>query len=276
MNFISRKPFDPSLHKLTDESVYRNRGLQRREFLAEMGRSSLGLGAAGLLLGGSLPGCGQHKPDEQKLKAAAQVDIPKAAQSHYPAKRNPVFEYGRDETDQQAAAIYTNFYEFSTSKQTYLYVDDFKPTLAVKYPLAPGQLVGVIEIVKKSEFTDFRGQDVAAGVYTLRYGQQPVDGNHVGTSDLADFLLAIPAKLDTDPALLKMSEAMHKLSAKTAGSNHPAIFSLLPPKADEKTPALTHDSSKHFWILSITADGKAGDAAIKIPLRVVMVGVSEG
>ena len=128
MNFISRKPFDPSLHKLTDESVYRNRGLQRREFLAEMGRSSLGLGAAGLLLGGSLPGCGQHKPDEQKLKAAAQVDIPKAAQSHYPAKRNPAFEYGRDETDQQAAAIYTNFYEFSTSKQTYLYVDDFKPT----------------------------------------------------------------------------------------------------------------------------------------------------
>jgi len=153
---------------------------------------------------------------------------------------------------------------------------DFKPSLAVKYPLTPGQLVGVIEIVKKSEFTDFRGQDVAAGVYTLRYGQQPVDGNHVGTSDLADFLLAIPAKLDTDPALLKMSEAMHKLSAKTAGSNHPAIFSLLPPKADEKTPALTHDSSKHFWILSLTADGKAGDAPIKIPLRVVIVGVSEG
>ena len=153
---------------------------------------------------------------------------------------------------------------------------DFKPSLSVKYPLTPGQLVGVIEVVKKSEFTDFRGQDVAAGVYTLRYGQQPVDGNHVGTSDLADFLLAIPAKLDTDPALLKMSEAMHKLSAKTSGSNHPAIFSLLPPKPDEKTPALTHDSGKHFWILSLTADGKAGDAAVKVPLRVVIVGVSEG
>ncbi len=153
---------------------------------------------------------------------------------------------------------------------------DFKPSLSVKYPLTPGQLVGAIEIVKKSEFTDFRGQDVAAGVYTLRYGQQPVDGNHVGTSDLADFLLAIPAKLDTDPALLKMSEVLHKLSAKTAGSNHPAIFSLLPPKADEKTPTLTHDSGKHFWILSLTADGKSGNAAIKVPLRVVIVGVSEG
>ena len=153
---------------------------------------------------------------------------------------------------------------------------DFKPSLSVKYPLTPGQLVGAIEVVKKSEFTDFRGQDVAAGVYTLRYGQQPVDGNHVGTSDLADFLLAIPAKLDTDPALLKMSEAMHKLSAKTSGSNHPAIFSLLPPKPDEKTPALTHDTGKHFWILSLTADGKSGDAAVKVPLRVVIVGVSEG
>ena len=122
MNFISRKPWDPSLHRLTDESVYRNRGLHRREFLA-----SLGLGSAGLLLGGSLPGCG-HKPDEKKLKAAAEVAIPKASHDLYPAKPNPAFEYGRDETPQQAAAIYTNFYEFSTSKQTYLYVEDFQPT----------------------------------------------------------------------------------------------------------------------------------------------------
>lgn len=153
---------------------------------------------------------------------------------------------------------------------------DFKASSNVKYPLAPGQLVGALEVVKKSEFTDFRGQDVAAGVYTLRYGQQPVDGNHVGTSELYDFLLAIPAKLDTDPATLKMSEAMHKLSAKTAGSNHPAIFSLLPPKADEKTPALVHDNGKEFWILSLTADGKSGNAEVKVPLRVVIVGVSEG
>lgn len=153
---------------------------------------------------------------------------------------------------------------------------DFKPSLSVKYPLAPGQLVGVLEVVKQSEFTDFRGQDVAAGVYTLRYGQQPVDGNHVGTSDLYDFLLAIPAKVDTDPAPLKMAEAMHKLSAKTAGSNHPAIYSLLPPKSDEKTPALQHESSKEFWILSLSADGKAGNAVIKVPLRVVVVGRSEG
>jgi hypothetical protein len=151
---------------------------------------------------------------------------------------------------------------------------DFKPTLSVKYPLAPGQLVGAMHVVKKSEFTDFRGQEVPAGVYTLRYGQQPVDGNHVGTSDLADFLLAIPAASDVDPATPKSPQDLFPLSAKTAGSNHPAIYSLLPPKADDKTPSLTHE--KEFWVLRLTAEGKSGDTAVKVPLRVVIVGVSEG
>lgn len=153
---------------------------------------------------------------------------------------------------------------------------DFKPSSNVKYPLVPGQLVGVLEVVKKSEFTDFRGQDVAAGVYTLRYGQQPVDGNHVGTSELYDFLLAIPAKLDVDPSTLKMSEAMHKLSAKASGSNHPAIFSLLPSKAEDKAPSLSHDKGKHFWILNLAADAKAGEKSVTVPLKMVIVGVSEG
>ena len=151
---------------------------------------------------------------------------------------------------------------------------DFKPTLAVKYPLAQGQLVGVLEVLKKSEFTDFRGQEVAVGVYTLRYGQQPVDGNHVGTSDLSDFLLAIPAQSDTDPVTPASAQDLFKLSAKTAGSNHPAIYSLLPPKPDDNPPSLTHE--KELWVLRLSADGKSSSGAIKVPLRLVIVGVSEG
>lgn len=118
MNFISRKPWDPLLHTLTDESVYRSRAYHRREFLA-----SLGFAAGSMALG-----CGEHKPNEEKLKAAATIDVPEASKEIYPAKRNELFEYGRDETPQQTAAIYTNFYEFSLSKQTYLYVDRFQPT----------------------------------------------------------------------------------------------------------------------------------------------------
>jgi len=123
MHFFSRKPWDPSLHRLTDESIYRNRGQHRREFLA-----SLGLGSAGWLATGMLSGCGEHKPDVEKLKAAADVPVPTASKENFPAARSDRFEYGRDETKKEDAAVYTNFYEFTTSKQTYLHVDDFKPT----------------------------------------------------------------------------------------------------------------------------------------------------
>jgi len=124
MNYISRKSWDPSVHRLTDEGVYRNRSQHRREFLA-----SLGMGSAGLLASSMFAGCGEHQADVAKLKAAANVPAPKDSQQIYPAKRNAAFEYGRAETSQQAAAIYTNFYEFAPlSKQSYLYVDRFTPT----------------------------------------------------------------------------------------------------------------------------------------------------
>ncbi|HUG90680.1 MAG TPA: hypothetical protein VML55_07605, partial [Planctomycetaceae bacterium] len=73
----------------------------------------------------------------------------------------------------------------------------FKPTLNVKYPFTPGQLIGALRVLEGTTFTDFRGQEITPGLYTLRYGQQPQDGNHIGTSDLADFLLALPAESDT-------------------------------------------------------------------------------
>jgi methionine sulfoxide reductase catalytic subunit len=152
MHFISRKPWDPSQHRLTDESIYRNRSLLRREFLASLGRGSAGLMAGGLMAGSMLPGCNEAKPNLEKLEAAADIPIPRASKEIYPAPRNDRFEYGRGvilsaggkaiaysemndprlasrgETNQQDAAVYTNFYEFATSKQTYLYVDDFQPT----------------------------------------------------------------------------------------------------------------------------------------------------
>lgn len=150
----------------------------------------------------------------------------------------------------------------------------FKPSLTVKYPLTAGQLVGALE-VKAAEFTDFRGQPVKAGVYTLRYGLQPQDGNHVGTSETSDFLLAIPAAGDTDPALIKIPNLM-KRSAKATGSNHPAIFSLLPPGESVEKPTLAHEAGKELWILEFAAEGKQGDAAAKVPFKLVVVGKSEG
>lgn len=151
---------------------------------------------------------------------------------------------------------------------------DFSPTLAVKYPLAPGQFVGVLQVTGKTTFTDFRGQEIGEGLYTLRYGQQPMDGNHIGTSELRDFLLALPVKIDGEPAPIKIEDTLHTQSAKAAGSTHPAIYSLLPAEKTDKAK-LTHDEDKDFWILSVTAEGRAGEKAVKLPLRIVVIGLSE-
>lgn len=148
---------------------------------------------------------------------------------------------------------------------------NFKPTLSVKYPFAPGELLGVLQVQAKSKYTDFRGQEIKAGVYTLRYGQQPEDGNHVGTSDLADFLLAIPAAMDTDPKPIEKFDALSQRSAKTAGSTHPAIFSLLPSEKPAEKPTLTHNAAKEHTMLSTTISAKGGT---KVALRMVVIGKS--
>jgi hypothetical protein len=148
----------------------------------------------------------------------------------------------------------------------------FKPTLNVKYPFTPGQLIGAMRIPEKSQFTDFRGQNIAAGVYTIRYGQQPEDGNHIGTSETADFLMAIPAKVDTDPKPVSGPDQLAESSAKSVQSTHPAIFSLLPVEKPADKPTLTHDEDNEFWIVSLTVDAKAKNKSVKLPLRFVVFG----
>lgn len=151
----------------------------------------------------------------------------------------------------------------------------FSATLNVNYPLTPGQLVGAIRVPEGVTFHDFRGQEIKGGVYTLRYGRQPEDGNHIGTSDLYDFLLALPAKVDTGTKPLDPFSDLPSKSAETAGSTHPAIFSLLPQKDVKKSGVINHDEDRDFWIVDLIADGTAGDKAVTVPMRIVAVGRSE-
>ena len=153
---------------------------------------------------------------------------------------------------------------------------DFEATAAVRYPFAPGQLVGVLSVPKRADFLDFRGNKLEAGTYTLRYGRQPTDGNHIGTSDLADFLVAIPAEQDADPAVIDDPAKLAELSAAASGTAHPAILSLQPAEAAAEAATLTHDAEREFWVLQLNAAVTRGDQAEQLPLRLIVVGVSEG
>ncbi len=141
---------------------------------------------------------------------------------------------------------------------------DFSPTLSILYPLESGSLVGAVHFPRKA--ADFRGQDIHSGVYTLRYGQQPVDGNHVGTFDTRDFLLMLPAAADRDPATQEGTD-FFATSAEAAESTHPAIMPLLKPQAGD-APAMRHVEEMEWWVARLPGnDGKQ-------PLELIVVGTA--
>jgi len=117
MQYLVRKPWQLPERLHTPESVYGNRGLHRREFLASLGMSAAAFG---------LGGCG--RPSDEELQAAGDAALSTQARSIYPAPHNTTFEYGRPETVERDTAEYTNFYEFSTRKDSWKHVGSFQPS----------------------------------------------------------------------------------------------------------------------------------------------------
>jgi|ERR1019366_167293 hypothetical protein len=112
--------------------------------------------------------------------------------------------------------------EFWFAKQLKTAAKDLSGAL---YPeLANAEFVGVVNLPKG--MTDFRGQAMPAGVYSLRYQLLPQDGNHMGVAPNPDFLLAIPVASDPNPEQGYLYKKLVALSAKTTGTNHPAVIAL--------------------------------------------------
>ena len=149
----------------------------------------------------------------------------------------------------------------------------FKPTEQVLYPFLPGQLMGLVRYRVKGG--DFREQEIARGLYTIRYGQQPVDGNHVGTSPTRDFLLLVPA--DKDKSAKPLDEkALLAASAEAAGSKHPAILCLRNAPADAKgLPSLFHEESHDWWCLRLAGKAEVDGKTVDVPIEFVVVGHAE-
>lgn len=93
------------------------------------------------------------------------------------------------------------------------------------YPeLTDGEFVGAVNLPQGT--TDFRGQKIPAGTYTLRYQLLPQDGNHLGVAPNPDFLLAIPAASDLHPEQVYAYKKLVALSGKSTGGSHPAVIAL--------------------------------------------------
>ena len=139
---------------------------------------------------------------------------------------------------------------------------------AVYTSLGESALVGVIALTRPT--TDFRGQPLRPGVYTIRYGLHPADGNHMGISPIRDFLVMVPIAMDQDPDAQFKFEDLMKMSAKTSGTNHPAVLSLA--SSDQAAaPRVAPNDHGHVVFSSKLKTQSGSD----MPIAFVIKGIAE-
>jgi hypothetical protein len=123
--------------------------------------------------------------------------------------------------------------------------------------------------------SDYRKQKVAPGVYTLRLGIQPSDGDHMGTAPYKEFCLVSPADQDVKPGVME-AKALQEMSATSVpgGSGHPAVFLLFPNEKPAGAPALVKKEGNH-WVVNATEDVTAGGQKAALGIGLTVVGASE-
>jgi hypothetical protein len=100
-----------------------------------------------------------------------------------------------------------------------------------------GTILGVLKV--NAQRRDFRNEEIPPGVYTLRYGVQPEDGNHLGVAPTRTFALLIPAKSDTKLEPIAHNDLM-KAAAKINAVKHPSNLNLQSaPDQSGQFPRLT-------------------------------------
>jgi hypothetical protein len=131
-------------------------------------------------------------------------------------------------------------------------------------------LVGAVQF--PDTFVDYRKQKIKPGVYTLRLGFQPEDGDHQGTAPFNDFCLLAPAAADKKPDAIEPKE-LQELSAKATGRKHPGVMLLFPNKTPAEKPAV-EAKPKDQWVLSYRVPASAGGEKGFLGFSLVVVGVT--
>jgi hypothetical protein len=131
-------------------------------------------------------------------------------------------------------------------------------------------LVGAVQFPEV--WKDYRKQNIKAGVYTLRIGIQPEDGDHQGTAPFNEFCLLSPAGQDKKPDAIEPKE-LHELSTKATTRKHPGVMLLFPNKAPADKPAVETKPKDH-WVLSYRVPATAGGEKGYLGFSLVVVGAT--
>jgi hypothetical protein len=120
-------------------------------------------------------------------------------------------------------------------------------------------------------WSDYRKQTIKPGVYTLRLGFQPMDGDHMGTSPYPDFLLVSAAAEDKIAGTLE-PKALQERSIKTMGTSHPGVLMLFPNNQPGAAPELAAKDNNHLVLNTKVGISVGGKNVGSMGIGLTMVG----
>lgn len=137
--------------------------------------------------------------------------------------------------------------------------------------IPPITLLGAAQ-VSDVENLDFREDEVLPGVYTMRYGLQPEDGNHLGTSEHPFFAILIPAERDQKLAGIEDHDDMVDRSMEDTAGVHPYILAMqpLPADAPDTVPAVSEGEYDWMYVVLELA-GKVEGSGEDVPFKFALV-----
>jgi hypothetical protein len=135
-----------------------------------------------------------------------------------------------------------------------------------------GSLIGLVMLDK--DVRDIRGKVVRAATYTLRYGIQPANSDHLGVSPYRDFLLLSPVAEDLDPAP-RGHDGTVDLSKHTIGGSHPAVWSIDPPAATDALSSTHTTDLGHKAVIVEVPTTREGNGSGPLRFGIVLIGKIE-
>jgi hypothetical protein len=132
-----------------------------------------------------------------------------------------------------------------------------------------GTVVGALEFPKV--FTDYRKQELPAGVYTLRFAVQPDIGDHTGVAPHTEFCLLSNSADDKTAEPIEV-KALIEQSAKVNEGKHPAVLLLFPNSAKDDGPTVV-GKGNGVWVVNVRRPVAAGEDKTSLGFGITVAGV---
>ncbi|MBI4878099.1 MAG: hypothetical protein HY812_00345 [Planctomycetes bacterium] len=168
-------------------------------------------------------------------------------------------------------------YDLWLVKEIPLAAEKRKGELGTRFGNLPiGTLVGVLR--SYGHEYDYKEIPIAEGCYALRYGVQPEDGDHLGTSPTRDFLVLTSFRHDKKVLPVEDMERLNNLAKLASSTEHPLTLYLIEPQGEESKEArLYPEGERDEWIVEVAPAARVAgvEEATKLRLGIVMIGCSK-